>query len=684
MSQRAPKRRLHVDIKRRWRSRKQENKINTFLDSAYHFDSTNTDEEEINLHVTQEPVIDYSISSEIRTDSDSEFIRNENENNHDDHSIDDTDKKCGEVLLKSNDAKCSISCDSNGKYRSYSKIAELAIMNVEREIKRVAERHIDLINEYPKQAPYLFTSDHISSNIYRQLPTNENQRNITIILHSDGAPAVGVNNKSLWPVQAIIAEIPIPVRDMKSAVMLFGVWLAAKKPPRNPLLIPIITQLEVLMRSPIVLKQKDGSRLSYNVRIQQAIFDLPARAHFLNIVQYNGYYGCGDCCIEGVAIGRQVYFPFSKKTEKLKDHQFYLRNAKINDGRFIQGIKGPTPLSSILLLPYQTPMYVLASFSKKKKHAIIPKHQVTIDVIDEQNGSIRSFGFVPPVRIIAEGTRTKCQEKASQFSRNTGSEEIDIQPANNDEDEELDDNHIYTTKNFYNNDENEPLPQATDFHSNYNVNEPSLDFDSIVAYQNVKKTTKRMAFDDDYDDQLEEETLNMASGNRHKNNSKKKKDDSSSKQLFIDEHTNNEQHTQENLSNPSNVTDDLSYICEQGDDEDDVPPTQSKPIKNKRKRTSRSKESSSKSSADIEITNVQKELFLFQYKVDNRLKVLEKTFRILKSRKFLKENKNLMNITDLAAHSVPPPPDPEIVLGVDVSKLIFKFDEQRIHPIPQC
>ncbi|CAF3581970.1 unnamed protein product, partial [Rotaria socialis] len=427
MSQRAPKRRLHVDIKRRWRSRKQENKINTFLDSAYHFDSTNTDEEEINLHVTQEPVIDYSISSEIRTDSDSEFIRNENENNHDDDSIDDTDTsiedfinqmneeeknkttplyigcpisvyeacmrlirlghslnldkkgiqrllteirmtdneyrpqvsvrcvECGEVLLKSNDAKCSISCDSNGKYRSYSKIAELAIMNVEREIKRVAERHIDLINEYPKQAPYLFPSDHISSNIYRQLPTNENQRNITIILHSDGAPAVGVNNKSLWPVQAIIAEIPIPVRDMKSAVMLFGVWLAAKKPPRNPLLIPIITQLEVLMRSPIVLKQKDGSRLSYNVRIQQAIFDLPARAHFLNIAQYNGYYGCGYCCIEGVAIGRQVYFPFSKKTEKLKDHQFYLRNAKINDGRFIQGIKGPTPLSSILLLPYQTP-----------------------------------------------------------------------------------------------------------------------------------------------------------------------------------------------------------------------------------------------------------------------------------------------------------------------------------------
>ncbi|CAF4988713.1 unnamed protein product, partial [Rotaria socialis] len=59
--------------------------------------------------------------------------------------------------------KCLISCDSNGKYRSYRKVVELAIMNVEREIKRVAEPHIDLINEYPKQAPYLFPSDHISS-----------------------------------------------------------------------------------------------------------------------------------------------------------------------------------------------------------------------------------------------------------------------------------------------------------------------------------------------------------------------------------------------------------------------------------------------------------------------------------------------------------------------------------------
>lgn len=96
--------------------------------------------------------------------------------------------------------------------------------------------------------------------------------------------------------------------------MLFGVWLAAKKPPRDVLLKPIVIQLEALMATGIHFIGNDGivfiesmssdefilgSRLSFNIRIQQAIFDFPARAHFLNIVQYNGYNGCGDCCIKG-------------------------------------------------------------------------------------------------------------------------------------------------------------------------------------------------------------------------------------------------------------------------------------------------------------------------------------------------------------------------------------------------
>ncbi len=62
----------------------------------------------------------------------------------------------------------------------------------------------------------------------------------------------------------------------------------------------------------------------------------------------------------------------------------------------------------------------------------------------------------------------------------------------------------------------------SDFHSNYNVDEPSLDFNSINAYQSVKNILKRVTFDDDDDDdQLDEETTNMTQNNRHKHNPKK-------------------------------------------------------------------------------------------------------------------------------------------------------------------
>jgi hypothetical protein len=66
-------------------------------------------------------------------------------------------------------------------------------------------------------------------------------------------------DKSVWPIQATISEIPTPVRDYKSAVMLLGVWFERVKPPRDILLIPIVAQLEALMSSAILLKQVDGN-----------------------------------------------------------------------------------------------------------------------------------------------------------------------------------------------------------------------------------------------------------------------------------------------------------------------------------------------------------------------------------------------------------------------------------------
>ncbi|CAM4821853.1 unnamed protein product [Rotaria magnacalcarata] len=326
MSEKILRRRLHSKYERNWRYETQ----NKALHEADVLETPSAEEEETNLRGDQPTVMNsffndhlsvHSVSVDSDTDSESEILKNESNNNCSDNEVDENDCYFEDFMDE---------MEMHNNNRTNPLYAGSPIS--------VHDACVRLIRK-----------------IYRQMPSNKNQCNITIILHADGAPAVNVNNKSLWPIQATIAEIPVPLRDWKSAVMVFGAWLASTKPPRDSLLILIIIQLQALVNSKILLKQKDGSRVSYNVRVQQAIFDLPARAHFLNAVQYNGYDGCGDCCIKGVAIGRQIYFPFSEKTEEPKNHQFYLKNSKHNAHRSIQGIKGPTPLSSILQLPNQTP-----------------------------------------------------------------------------------------------------------------------------------------------------------------------------------------------------------------------------------------------------------------------------------------------------------------------------------------
>ncbi|CAF3868163.1 unnamed protein product [Rotaria sordida] len=70
--------------------------------------------------------------------------------------------KCGAILIKSNEKTCSPNCIYNDQHRSYGKIAELAIMNVEYEVQREAECYADLINDYSVYVKQLVPCDIIN------------------------------------------------------------------------------------------------------------------------------------------------------------------------------------------------------------------------------------------------------------------------------------------------------------------------------------------------------------------------------------------------------------------------------------------------------------------------------------------------------------------------------------------
>lgn len=77
--------------------------------------------------------------------------------------------------------------------------------------------------------------------------------------------------------------------------LIEGLAVGVEKPNFNIFLTPIVEELQ---------------QLQYGININQqnikffviaGIFDKPARASILNIIQYNGFYGCVKCTQPGIS-----------------------------------------------------------------------------------------------------------------------------------------------------------------------------------------------------------------------------------------------------------------------------------------------------------------------------------------------------------------------------------------------
>lgn len=234
---------------------------------------------------------------------------------------------CSECLHYLNSPKqtnCSTKCSLNRSYRSFSNVVELSINDVREEIIVLVEKYSELLLDYISRSNQL-PCDVVNSQIYHDLSTTissrKNQIQITLMLHTDGAPITKVNGKSLWPVQASLCEIPPPIRDHQHATIVLGAYLGKHHPDRNLLWDQIVNQLQNLFNEELTVTINQNT-IRFSVRVQLITFDLPALAMNCNIIQYNGYKACPFCQINGESIDRQVFYPYSSTeiARKTVDH----------------------------------------------------------------------------------------------------------------------------------------------------------------------------------------------------------------------------------------------------------------------------------------------------------------------------------------------------------------------------
>jgi hypothetical protein len=264
--------------------------------------------------------------------------------------------ECLNFLHTPTQTTCSPECSLNGSYRPFSSVSELTVNDVKSEISSNILRYYNVIDDYRKRSKLLLPCDVPNADVYQTISSTtsikNSQKQISIMLHIDGAPISQFGNKSLWPIQGTLCEIPPPLRDHKKAVMIFGAWLGKHHPDINLLWKKIVNQFQKLFDDEIIITINKRP-VKFIVRIQYVTFDLPALASNCNIIQFNGYHACPFCTVPGKAIGKQVFYPHSSTQYPCKTTDDYRRYGTNSSSTTTLGIKGPTPLTDILLFPVQ-------------------------------------------------------------------------------------------------------------------------------------------------------------------------------------------------------------------------------------------------------------------------------------------------------------------------------------------
>lgn len=174
------------------------------------------------------------------------------------------------------------------------------------------------------------------------------QSNISFTWNTDGIPLFKSSKFSIWPYYFMINELPHGKRTNRENLILAGIWFGDKKPNAN-LFVNIFREPLQKLYQGVNFKVSDVDAV---LRVRGVVVcgtcDLPAKALFLNMVQYNGTYGCQKCKIKTNRVGNTRVYPYRARLELRTSNESnaYAREA-VETGKSVKGVKGPTVLSQI-------------------------------------------------------------------------------------------------------------------------------------------------------------------------------------------------------------------------------------------------------------------------------------------------------------------------------------------------
>lgn len=193
--------------------------------------------------------------------------------------------------------------------------------------------------------------DIYDGSVYKSLPERflSNRNNVTFSWNSDGVPLFKSSKFNIWPFYLVINELSFKERFSKDNVIVAGLWFGSSKPSINLFASVFENDLKKLVKGVDFKVGNEQQTIKVKALISSGTCDLPAKALFLNLQQFNGKHGCPHCEIETKRIENTQTYPFKEnlilRTSETTNQ--YSEQA-LQTGKPVRGVKGPTFLKLIV------------------------------------------------------------------------------------------------------------------------------------------------------------------------------------------------------------------------------------------------------------------------------------------------------------------------------------------------
>ena len=183
---------------------------------------------------------------------------------------------------------------------------------------------------------------------------------INLVFFTDGVSIKkSTYKKVVWPVWVQIGDLPPKLRSARKNIVLAALVISATSPSWNDV-VPDLKS-EILSGFNIEMDEMVSYKLEFKARL--LIADLGAKNHILNMMKFNGYYGCHYCTAKGTTIGStHAYYPFEVDgvTREPSVNEAYVDTAETLSYRKqtnVVGVKGKSAFAELIEgLPLTAPI----------------------------------------------------------------------------------------------------------------------------------------------------------------------------------------------------------------------------------------------------------------------------------------------------------------------------------------